>query len=98
MPSSGVAPAATEKDSEAEPAASEDLANVAADDLSLNDALRKKWANGVMSSKDHRVCSAGYHAELKRRRHQKCEDEKAKTEARAFGQQCRDLWLTMIKK
>ena len=46
----------------------------------------------------NRVYSAGYHAELKRRRHQKCEDEKAKTEARAFGRQCRDLWLTMIKK
>ena len=45
--------------SEAEPAASEDPAKVAADDLPLNDALKKKWATGVMSFKDvHELAEA----------------------------------------
>ena len=45
--------------SEAEPAASEDPAKVAADDLLLNDALKKKWATGVMSFKDvHELAEA----------------------------------------
>ena len=52
----------------------------------------------AMKAAINRVYSAGYHAELKRRKKQRVDEEKAKTDARAFGRQCRDLWLTMVDK